>query len=472
MKIINILFTILFVVGMVLPLLAQPNNFNTSLHKTREGKPTWYDMENGGYESLTGVPIEDIGCVGCHPADGFNANGDPVPDPFEATCEDCHATNSGTPGPVTEDDCLGCHGRQSKLRSLGISDVHRDATVPMVCWDCHNTSDMHGDGNTYTSMLEDGAVTTDCLDCHSSLVGNHNPYDDHNEVLHCSSCHMQTNLSCYNCHFDSQVEEHVKRAKQPITGFIILVNREKDGKVHPATFQSLYHDSSGGSWVAMAPNYTHSVTKNDAKTCGDCHQNLGSGVQAIDDYNNGGGIKFSTWNSADSTLSWTQGIIPLPIDYKSSFIMDFITYEGNLSDPPGASKNWTFVKSEADGFQLEYCTPMTLRQMDILGMDTSLVVLDVQQVGNNIPNDYLLEQNYPNPFNPSTTIRYSIPERSDVELKVFDALGMLVETLVKREQEAGVYQVEFNPINLASGIYFYQIKTSSFVETKKLVLLK
>ena len=59
-----------------------------------------------------------------------------------------------------------------------------------------------------------------------------------------------------------------------------------------------------------------------------------------------------------------------------------------------------------------------------------------------------------------------------MELKVYDALGTLVETLVNREQEAGVYQVEFNPVNLSSGIYFYQIKTNSFVETKKLVFLK
>ena len=89
-----------------------------------------------------------------------------------------------------------------------------------------------------------------------------------------------------------------------------------------------------------------------------------------------------------------------------------------------------------------------------------------------MPNDYFLEQNYPIPFNPSTTTRYSIAERGDVELKVYDALGTLVETLVNREQEAGVYQVVFNPINISSGVYFYQIRTNSFVETKKLVLLK
>jgi hypothetical protein len=468
MKKINILLTICFVIGFVLPSLAQSQHFETSLHKTREGKPTWYDQENGGYETLTGAPIEDLGCVGCH--DAVDANGDPYPPTgYEPDCVDCHATGSFT---STEGDCLGCHGRQGKLRALGWSDVHRDASTPMVCWDCHGTTDMHGDGSMppYTSMLDDGAITTDCLDCHSTLVGNHSPYDMHNEVLHCSSCHQQTALSCYNCHFDSMIEEHVKRAKQPITGFVILVNREKDGKVHPATFQSLYHDSSGGSWVAMAPSYTHSITKNDARTCGDCHQNMGSGVPAIEDYNAGGGINFATWNSSDSTLTVTQGIVPLPVDYKHSFIMDFITYEGNLSDPPGASKNWTFVKSVTDGFQLDYCTPMTMRQMDILGMDTLLV--GVEQIGNQVPSDFQLEQNYPNPFNPSTTIRYSITVRGDVELKVYDALGTVVETLVNREQEAGVYQVEFTPVNLASGVYFYQIKTNSFVETKKLVLLK
>ncbi len=468
MKKINILFTVIFVLGLALPLLAQPVNFSTSLHKTREGKPTWYDQENGGYETLTGVPIEDIGCVGCH--DANDANGDPYPATgYEPNCVDCHATGSQT---STEADCLGCHGRQSKLRSLGVSDVHEDSGNPLVdeCWDCHNTSDMHGDGTPYTSMLEDGAVTTDCLDCHSTLVGNHSPYDMHNEVLHCSSCHMQTNLSCYNCHFDSQVEEHVKRAKQPITGFVILVNREKDGKVHPATFQSLYHDSSGGSWVAMAPNYTHSITKNDARTCGDCHQSMGSGVEAIEDYNAGGGIKFSTWNSADSMLSWTQGIIPLPIDYKHSFIMDFITYEGNLNDPPVASKNWTFVKSEADGFQLLYCTPMTTRQMTILGMDTLLV--GVEQIGNKIPDDYLLEQNYPNPFNPTTKIKYQNPQLSFVILKVFDVLGNEVATLVNEEKTIGNYEVEFDATNLPSGIYFYQLKTNNFTQTKKMILLK
>ena len=69
-------------------------------------------------------------------------------------------------------------------------------------------------------------------------------------------------------------------------------------------------------------------------------------------------------------------------------------------------------------------------------------------------------------------IRFSVPERSHVELVVYDALGDHVETLVNGEQEAGVYEVEFNARGLASGVYFYHIKSNSYTSTKKLVLMK
>ncbi len=92
MKKITLLLTICFVIGYVLPSLAQ-GNFNTSLHKTRDGKPTWYNSENGGFETLTNVPVEDIGCVECH--DANDANGDPYPATgYSPDCVDCHATNT------------------------------------------------------------------------------------------------------------------------------------------------------------------------------------------------------------------------------------------------------------------------------------------------------------------------------------------------------------------------------------------
>ena len=89
-----------------------------------------------------------------------------------------------------------------------------------------------------------------------------------------------------------------------------------------------------------------------------------------------------------------------------------------------------------------------------------------------LPTEFRLEQNFPNPYNPSTTIQYVIKERSSVELVLFDVLGREVEVLVNEEQDAGFYKVNFNAGRLASGIYFYRLQAGSFVDTKKMILLK
>jgi hypothetical protein len=92
------------------------------------------------------------------------------------------------------------------------------------------------------------------------------------------------------------------------------------------------------------------------------------------------------------------------------------------------------------------------------------------------PLVFSLQQNYPNPFNPSTSIQYAISSRQFVTLKVYDVLGNEIATLVNEELPAGEYEVEFNPAssieNPASGIYFYKLQAGSFVETKKMILMK
>jgi hypothetical protein len=85
---------------------------------------------------------------------------------------------------------------------------------------------------------------------------------------------------------------------------------------------------------------------------------------------------------------------------------------------------------------------------------------------------YSLNQNYPNPFNPSTSIGYQITTQSYISLKVFDVLGREVATLVNENKKPGSYEVEFDGSNLSSGLYFYRLQTSNFLETKKLLLLK
>jgi hypothetical protein len=99
------------------------------------------------------------------------------------------------------------------------------------------------------------------------------------------------------------------------------------------------------------------------------------------------------------------------------------------------------------------------------------VLTDVKDIVE-IPKIYALSQNYPNPFNPATTISFNLPSKSFVSLKVYDALGREVATILSEELSAGTYSRQWNAAGLPSGIYFYRLQTGSFTETKKLVLLK
>jgi len=109
----------------------------------------------------------------------------------------------------------------------------------------------------------------------------------------------------------------------------------------------------------------------------------------------------------------------------------------------------------------------------IMGLETKLTD-EVVSVKNEEPvlQSFILEQNYPNPFNPSTTIRYSIPTSEFVTLKVYDVLGNEIATLVNEEKPIGSFEVNFNAVELSSGIYFYKLQVGSFIETKKMILLK
>jgi hypothetical protein len=88
------------------------------------------------------------------------------------------------------------------------------------------------------------------------------------------------------------------------------------------------------------------------------------------------------------------------------------------------------------------------------------------------PLQFVLEQNYPNPFNPSTTIRYSIPEASFVTLKIYNTLGQEVAQLVSEQRSPGTYIEKWDATGFVSGVYYYQLQTGSYSQTKKLILLK
>lgn len=95
----------------------------------------------------------------------------------------------------------------------------------------------------------------------------------------------------------------------------------------------------------------------------------------------------------------------------------------------------------------------------------------IQQT-DDIPSEFELHQNYPNPFNPSTAISYALSAGNHVNLKVFDALGREVATLISGSQSAGIHSVNFDASGLSSGVYVYRMEAGNFVQTKKMLLIK
>ena len=89
-----------------------------------------------------------------------------------------------------------------------------------------------------------------------------------------------------------------------------------------------------------------------------------------------------------------------------------------------------------------------------------------------IPENYELNQNYPNPFNPTTQIQYELPLAGEISLTLYNTLGIEVMQLDKGIKSAGIHNISFDGSHLPTGIYFYQLRTGSFVKTRKMSLIK
>jgi hypothetical protein len=140
----------------------------------------------------------------------------------------------------------------------------------------------------------------------------------------------------------------------------------------------------------------------------------------------------------------------------------FVQGFGNSASP----HEYSFTEKNLMAGKYKY----RLKQIDNDG--TFTYSKEIEVVINTIPNSYVLYQNYPNPFNPTTTITYQIPQAGLVTLKVYDAIGTEVATLVNQQREAGSYNITFNASKLNSGVYFYTLRSGDFTATKKLILVK
>ena len=144
--------------------------------------------------------------------------------------------------------------------------------------------------------------------------------------------------------------------------------------------------------------------------------------------------------------------------------------DNSFTSGSAAPAPWEYTHTfTAAGNNPYYCEPH-----QGMGMTGTIIVQDPVGVSDDelIAEKFELKQNYPNPFNPSTRINYAIPSASFVNLKVYDIIGNEIAVLVNEGKQAGNYQIDFDATELTGGVYFYQLLTGPFVETKKMILMK
>lgn len=173
----------------------------------------------------------------------------------------------------------------------------------------------------------------------------------------------------------------------------------------------------------------------------------------------------STILGDDNTIPIANGIAPFTGYYVPSNSLSVF----NGLDPYG---DWTLTITDGYAGNDGILNSWSL----IINLDRTT---DIEQENELTLNRYSLSQNYPNPFNPTTKIRYTIPstplsfgEGLGVRLVIYDLLGKEIATLVNEEKPAGTYEVTFDASGLSSGVYYYQMKTENYLETKKMLLLR
>ena len=231
--------------------------YNSSLHYTGGGMAYWYDKANGGLETITGIPYQDLDCKNCH----------------VRSCDACHKTTIDNK-PVysnmvarKQDTCLRCHKRVSTV--FKIDDDNNQQNVHTIkgmgCMDCHTAREVHGDGVEYKSMRQAGAMDAQCVKCHGTIkpIISHKV---HRDKLDCNACHVRHVVSCTNCHVETLIKEG-KRVSIPVSGWVFLINY--NGKVTSGNMQTFVAPVDK-TFLIFAPHNSHSIMK-EGRKCDDCH---------------------------------------------------------------------------------------------------------------------------------------------------------------------------------------------------------
>ena len=223
--------------------------------------------------------------------------------------------------------------------------------------------------------------------------------------------------------------------------------------------------NNGDDWIDVGSSidgYSFSITQN---SFGDIFVGTDQGV----------------YRSTDAGSSWTEDASGLIDGALSLAIFNgnniFAGGYASLSWSNDFGQNWSSYTSGIENCRI---IDLAFGSGDVLFAAaermgiyrTTSAITSVDDNENQVLNNFTLEQNYPNPFNPSTSIKYAINNREFVQLKVYNVLGKEVAILVNEFKPAGSYEINFDASKLSSGVYFYTLNAGTFIETKKMILVK
>ncbi len=355
---------------------------------------------------------------------------------YEEWSKSPHAMTTTGPAAFAANNkaCARCHVAQNFVDYMNNPSAYKDTILvtgsemqPITCVACHNPHNAE-----YPAQLREGISYTKviCDECH---------YAEMDSVNINSAPHEQSGLALsgdknFGYRYPGQTyinSAHTYAATERCINCHVNMSPNPDG----------------------SPNYGHTFQPR-VQACEVCHSDYASSVDISDsakmfDYR---GIQTTT----DSLMNILQGLLSKATSADSATKLF-------------KEANYNLLAVQSDGSHGVH----NARLIDKLLRDAinSYTTTGVKQY-NNIPETYSLSQNYPNPFNPVTTIKFTVPQGSNVKIVIYDAIGRQVTTLTNQYYSKGEYKIEWNADSYASGIYFYRIEAKNFNMVKKMVLLK
>ena len=433
--------------------------------------------------------IDTDNCAWCHDSGSHHV----FPEQWDHSGEDAteydgrgfhggHAKGSFVQSAGTRNGCSPCHSGSGYIQwikegrpvnSLGLpsgTTILPEATN-ISCAVCH---DPHSEANAHQLRFEDTQLGD----------GTAVTMDLYGMGAQCMDCHRSRRYAVDYASDPDNASSHYGAHHGPQADMLIGANAPDYG----INFPTSPHAVAGGNACVdchMAGEEFevggHSFNMNDAEgndhleACAPCHGDVGSSFKDKKYYIN---------SNADLDGNGVAEGLQIEVYGLLEQLSEFLPHDenGNVSitednadsldlTPPIMRGGYVYFWIEEDrsfGIHNPAFTISLLKAaIEELGGVTSI---DYPESG--VPQEYKLSQNYPNPFNPSTTIEFTIPEQSNVKILVYDALGNQIDVLYDALTESGNHLVNWNASGYASGIYFYRMEASNFVQVRKMLLMK